>query len=175
MAREAADAEGLTPAQAQVLRFASRTKTFATSIGNVAQALGTSHVNAVKVVTGLERRGLVRREASPWDKRVTLVRLTPAGQEVAERLRQLERSLEQAAAELTPAQRAALEPALGAIVLALARAGLVTVALPCRGCIHFQENVAPGSPEPHRCRLIDRFLSEREARLDCPDHIPIAA
>lgn len=175
MAREAADAEGLTPAQAQALRFASRTKTFAASIGNLAKALRTSHVNAVKVVTGLERRGLLRREESPWDRRVTLLRLTPAGWAAVERLSQLERALEQVAAELTPVQRRALEPALGAMVLALQRAGLVTVAAPCRGCMYFQEGVAPGSPEPHRCLLIERFLSEQEALLDCPDHAPLAA
>ncbi len=94
---------------------------------------------------------------------------------MAERLRQAETLLEQTVNELPQAQRAALEPALGAVVEALRRAGLVVVAAPCRGCVHFQENASPGSAEPHRCRLIDRYLSEREALLDCPDHTPAAA
>jgi len=175
LARQAADAEGLTPAQAQTLRFAARTKTFLASVGNLAAALGTSHVNAVKVVTGLERRGLLRRERSPWDGRVTLIRPTPAGERAAERLARVEGLLEQAVAALPEPDRAALEPGLGALVEALRRAGLVVVAAPCRGCVHFQESAAPGSAEPHRCRLIQRYLSEREALLDCPDHTPAAA
>jgi DNA-binding MarR family transcriptional regulator len=175
LSRAVAEAEGLTPAQAQTLRFAARTKTFAASIGHLAEALGTSHVNAVKVVSGLERRGLVRRRPSPWDGRVTLVALTSAGEEAAARLGRLEELVEEALGEFPLEERQALEPALGALVRAFEQAGLVTVAAPCRGCVYFQESLRPGAAEPHRCRLIERFLSEQEARRDCPDYTPAAA
>lgn len=169
-----AEAEGLTPAQAQTLRFVSRTKTFMTSIGNLAAALGATHVTAVKVATGLERRGLVRREPSPWDRRVSLLRLTAAGEEAVARLGRWEDELERALEALPAHERAALEPGLGAIVRSLQRAGAVVVAEPCRGCAYFDEDADPGAPEPHRCRLIERFVSEREALLDCPDHAAAA-
>lgn len=146
-----------------------------TSVGNLGAALGATHVTAVKVVAGLERRGLVERVPSPWDGRVTLLRLTAAGEEAVSRLGDWERALERSLSGLAPRDRAALEPALGAVVASLRDAGVIVVAEPCRGCRYFDENRDPGAAEPHRCRLIERFISERESRLDCPDHLPVAA
>ena len=85
--KETAEAEGLTPAQAQALRFTDRTKTFLASVGNLAHALGASHVTAVKVVDGLVRRGLIERTQSEWDGRVTLLSLTASGKDVVARLK----------------------------------------------------------------------------------------
>lgn len=153
----------------------ARTKSFKTSIGELAAALRVSHVTAVRVVAGLERRGLLRRTASSWDRRVTLLRLTPAGEALAARLGTWEAALERSLASLPQERRAELEPLLGAVVRSLVGAGAITVAEPCRGCVYFRENVAPGSDEPHRCELIDRSLSERESQLDCPDFTPLAA
>jgi hypothetical protein len=143
-----------------------------TSVGNLAAALGATHVTAVKVASGLERRGLLRREPSQWDARVSLLRLTPDGEAVVGRLTAWEDELERTLAALRPAERRALEPALGAVVRSLEQSGLLAVSEPCRGCVYFDEDADPGAPEPHRCRLIERFISEREARLDCPDHLP---
>jgi hypothetical protein len=145
------------------------------SVGNLAAALGATHVNAVQVVAVLERRGLLERVQSEWDRRVSLLRLTPAGQEVVIRLDAVDAALDRAVGALGPRERAALEPLLGAVVRSLEAEGLLVVAEPCRGCVHFVENAAFGSAEPHRCRLIERFLSEREALLDCPDHTAVAA
>lgn len=175
LVRDVAGAEGLTPAQAHALLFVARTKTFMTSIGKLADALRTSHVSAVNIAAELERRGLLGREQSPWDRRVTLLRLTPAGEGAVARLGALEQALEQAAAGLGVRSRESLEPALAAIVNAFQEAGVIAVAKPCLGCTHFVEDAAPGSPEPHRCRLVERFISEREALLDCPDHLPAMA
>ncbi len=173
--KQSAEAEGLTPAQAQTLRFVARTKTFMTSIGNLAAALGVTHVTAVKVAGVLERRGLLERVQSGRDRRVTLLRLTAEGEEVVERLGSWERALEQVTASLPGRGRERLEPLLGAVVRSLAEAGALAVSEPCRGCRYFVENAFPGNEEPHRCELIRASLSEAESRRDCPDHLPAAA
>lgn len=144
-------------------------------MGNLAAALGTSHVNASKLAAGLERRGLLVRRPSPLDRRTTLLALSDEGCRAVERLGSLEAALERTLAALSPAERDSLEIGLGAVVRALQDVGALTVSAPCRGCRHFEEEAAPGEPEPHRCRLLQRFLSEREALLDCPDHEPAAA
>ncbi|MFE3543888.1 MarR family winged helix-turn-helix transcriptional regulator [Nocardia sp. NPDC059177] len=40
--------------------------------------------NFTLVITNLEKRGLVRREKAPNDRRVVLIELTPAGREIVE-------------------------------------------------------------------------------------------
>jgi DNA-binding MarR family transcriptional regulator len=163
---------GLTPMQAQALLWIRYTKPFLTSVGRLAQALGVTHVTAIGVIDALEREGLVTRHTSRLDRRVTLLRLTPAGEAVAERLVHFGHTLETALSSLDEQELAALERGLGAVVWSLRAGGLLQVAEACRGCVYFRENVAPGTNEPHRCDLIERFLSEQEARLACPDYAP---
>jgi len=166
--------EGLTPAQAQALLFVRHTKSFATTIGNLALWLASSHASAVGVVDSLERRGLLTREVSDRDRRVTLLRLTPEGERVASVLARWGDALSEALAEMTPEDRRVFELGLGRVLWSLQEAGALFVAEPCRGCAYFRENALPGSHHPHRCALIDAYLSEEESRKLCPDHTPVA-
>lgn len=163
---------GRTPMQAQALLWVRYTKPFLASIGRLAQALGVTHVTTVGVVDALEREGLVVREISREDRRVTLLRLTPAGEAYVQRLERFGHTLEEALAGLEREELEALERGLAAVVWSLRAAGMLQVAEACRGCLYFRENAAPGTPEPHRCELIERFLSETEARLACTDYTP---
>lgn len=167
-----ADEAGLTPVQAQTLLFIRHTKPFFTSIGRLAAALGASHVSAIGVVDGLIQRNLVIKETDTRDRRVTLLRLTAEGEATCRNLDRFGHSLEEALGQISGEDLALLERQLGAIVWSLRDAGVLQVAEPCRGCVYFDENVAPDSPEPHHCRLIQRFLSEPDSLLDCPDHRP---
>jgi DNA-binding MarR family transcriptional regulator len=160
---------GLTPVQAQTLLFTRHTKRLMTSVGNLAAALGTTHVSAVGVINGLVARGLLAKEASVADRRVTLLRLTPAGEQVCDTLDRWAGALEASLAALPPGDLAALERTLGAVVHSLRSLGVLVVAEPCRGCVHFRPDAQPGRPEPHHCALIDAYLSEEETRRECPD------
>lgn len=175
LALDEAHALGLTPVQAQTLRFVQRTKRFATSIGRLAAHLGTSHASAVGVVDGLAARGYLARQPAAHDRRVTLLRLTPAGAAICQRLERWGHLLSEALAGLSADERAALERGLGAVIWSLRHAGHLEVAEPCRGCAYFIEGAAPGASEPHYCRLLRAFLSEEEAGKDCPDHTPPAS
>lgn len=170
---EATEAE-LTPVQAQTLLFVRYTKPFLASVRRLAQALGTTHVTALGVVDGLARRGLLVKEASADDRRVTLLRLTTRGTAVCQRLAHFGHTLEEALGRLDEEEQGQLERALGRLVWSLWAAGALQVAEPCRGCAYFVENAAASTPEPHYCRLIARHLSEQDARRDCPDHTPLA-
>lgn len=172
--KESAEAVGLTPAQAQALRFVARTKTFMASVGNLAATLGTTHVTAVKIVGVLERRGLLERAPGERDRRVTLLRLTPEGQGLVERLDSLETALDRSLSCISAPERRALGPLLDTMVRSLAGAGAVPLARPCPGCSHFSPDACPESPEPHRCELLGLSLSQEEALRDCPDHATAA-
>jgi len=81
-------------------------------ISQYGDELGVPRSTITNVVDRLERAGLAERSAGPTDRRVTLVRLTPAGQkavddtdfvresDLAARLRALEPAAQEALAEL---------------------------------------------------------------------------
>ena len=56
-----------------------------TSVEVLAEAMRVSHSRAVRIVDRLEEEGLACREPDPTDGRRALVRLRPAGAELAER------------------------------------------------------------------------------------------
>lgn len=58
----------------------------AVRVGRLASALGVSAATATGIVDRLARRRLVRRDEAEDDRRVTLVRLTPAGGRAVDQL-----------------------------------------------------------------------------------------
>src|SRR5919199_4248773 len=87
------------------------------SVDVLAQALRVSHSRAVRVVDRLEADGLARRDADPSDGRRALVRLEPAGRELADRALDARwRVLLLTVAELDAADARALDRLLGALL-----------------------------------------------------------
>jgi DNA-binding MarR family transcriptional regulator len=87
------------------------------SVEVLAEAMRVSHSRAVRVVDRLEAAGLARREADPSDGRRALVRLEPAGRELAERaLAARARVLLAAVTELDAADVRDLERLVGALL-----------------------------------------------------------
>jgi DNA-binding MarR family transcriptional regulator len=56
------------------------------SLTEIARRVGVTTTNVTNLIDGLERDGWVERFASPSDRRVTYVQLTPQGQERCEQL-----------------------------------------------------------------------------------------
>lgn len=160
----------LTPAQAATLRFAGRVRPDVATIGQLARVLGIRHSTAVGIVQPLIARGLVQRVPHPFDRRSQVLTLSISGADLLEKLEGVSASLGRALERLGDDSLDALETGLGALVLGLRECGRLVVAAPCAGCAHFEPNAAPHSPEPHRCRLIRRFLSDAAVRMDCPEH-----
>lgn len=168
--RAAVSAIGLTPAQAETLRFAARTRPDMATPGQLARILGVRPPTAVGIVAPLIERGLILRLPHPDDGRRTILRLSPDGERLYERLAALTSELDATLAALPPASLDRIEGGMAELVAALVRSGRLVVAAPCAGCVHFRPNVAPGSERPHRCTLIRRDLSPAEAAMECPEH-----
>lgn len=83
---EAARAEGLTPAQHQLLLAIRGHGDGTPSIGELAEVLQVRNNSVVGLVDRSDAAGLTRSEADPDDGRRRLVALAPAGIEVLERL-----------------------------------------------------------------------------------------
>ncbi|MBS4729447.1 MarR family transcriptional regulator [Mycobacterium sp. SM1] len=169
--RSATGELGLTPAQAEALRFAARIRPDMATPGQLARVLGVRSPTAIGIVAPLVERGLLVRRTHPYDRRRSILALTAAGRDLYDRLERLTADLEAALADLEPAALEQIEAGLGALVGVFVRDGRLVVAAPCAGCIHYRPNAAPGSPLPHRCALLRRNLSASEAAMDCPEHV----
>jgi DNA-binding MarR family transcriptional regulator len=172
--REGAGELGLTPAQAETLRFAGRIRPDMATVGQLARVLGVRHATAVGICEPLVERGLVERRPHPYDGRRRVLALTRRGRALLARLDRITAALRESLAGLDPASLEHLELGLGALVAGLRRTGALVVAAPCAGCVHFRPNAAPGTAAPHRCALIERYLLEAESRMLCPEHTPAA-
>lgn len=164
---------GLTPAQAESLRFVATTRPDMATVGWLARSLGVRHATAVGILEPLVERGLIERHPHPWDGRQTMLALTPAGAELVEQLRSAEESLLEVLATRTEEERRCIDLGLQALVRAMVDAGLIVVAAPCAGCAHFRPDAH--GPGRHHCVLIDRELEDEQSRLNCPEHEPALA
>ncbi|MDN4476330.1 MarR family winged helix-turn-helix transcriptional regulator [Demequina sp. SYSU T00192] len=91
------------------------------TVGELSAALGLRQPNASAALRVLTQRGLVAREVGAPDRRIVRIQPTPAGvEEHHEISRAWVRSVEDAIAQLDPADRATLEGATDAM-LALTR------------------------------------------------------
>ncbi len=165
------DAVGLSPAQIQALLFARYTRGDIATVGHFANSIGATHVTAVKIVNGLAGKKLIAKRQAESDRRVTLLSLTPKGQEVAAKLEAWGQTLERCLDNVSEDVLSRLETGLGAVVAALQKAGHLVVAEPCMGCIHFRPNTG-NADAPHYCNLIHKYLAHEETLKQCPEHTP---
>jgi MarR family transcriptional repressor of emrRAB len=128
------------------------------SVDVLAEAMRVSHSRAVRIVDRLEAAGLARRESDPSDGRRALVRLEPAGRELAERaLAARARVLGQVVAELDAGDVRALERLLDALLAATTvdvRAAMTTCRLcDAHACGHF-DGACPVTRAADRFRAV---------------------
>lgn len=118
-ASERPDAK-LTPAQYHLLAALEGGQALA--VGELAAAAGVSSPTATRMLDGLEREGLVRREPVPEDRRRISVTTTEAGASALAETRALvDDARERLFAQLSPAERREAERLLPRLAEALER------------------------------------------------------
>ena len=96
----------------------------APSMQQVAEELGMDITTFSRQAKSLEARGLIVRNVSPDDRRVSLLRLTPMGEEVMGRIdNYMADSMERIFSSMTPFERETVVRSLGLLNSALAHAG----------------------------------------------------
>lgn len=168
--RDGASALDVTPAQAEVLRFAGVIRPDVATVGQLARVLGVRHTTVLGVLRPLVARGLVERHPHPYDARQHTLALTATGRSLLERLDNVEAELVRVVAGLGEDEVVGLEIGLAGLVRGFAETGSLVVPAPCRGCVHFEEDADTSAEAPHYCRLIRRYLSQDEVVMPCPEH-----
>lgn len=172
MSQSGGHTHGLSPVQVQTLLFIRYTRADVATVGNLANAIGATHATAVGILNGLAAKGLIVKQPSTEDRRVTLLQLTEKGRKVAEQVDDWGKSLEEALQHIPDEMLAGFETVLGAVLNTLRQRGLLVIAEPCLGCVHFRPNLREGHSEPHYCDAIQKYLTHAASLQECPEHTP---
>ncbi len=167
---QAAAAAGLSPTQADILRFVANRPEGA-RLTAAAAHVGIRKATASDAVTTLENKALLRKDADASDARAVTLKATSTGHEIAQ---SWPRSFAPVVAGLTQAEQEVLHGLVVKMIRQLQLRQLIAPQRTCVACRHFRENVAPGTSSPHFCALVGAPMGDRHLRVDCVEYEPAA-
>jgi DNA-binding MarR family transcriptional regulator len=162
-----ASAAGISVLQAELLRTLAEGQPPPAFAGPLALELGVSQPTVSDSLTALERKGYVRRVATPQDRRRSTFLITESGSQLAADLATLDEALLAGATRLAPPAQDQLLTALLSLITCLLESGALAVARTCPTCRFFDE--AEAGP---RCSLLQVALAPSDLRVNCPEHQP---
>jgi DNA-binding MarR family transcriptional regulator len=163
---QAAASAGLSPTQAEILRFvASRSE--GARLTAAAAHIGVRKATASDAVTTLENKSLLRKQADASDGRAIALKATAKGARIA---REWPASFGPVVEGLSDNEREMLLALVIKMIRQLQLRELIAPQRTCVTCRHFRENVAPGTASPHFCAFVGAPMAERHMRVDCPEH-----
>jgi DNA-binding MarR family transcriptional regulator len=159
-------AEGLPPVQWQALGYLARANRFSRHPTALGLYLGATKGTVSQTVMALVRKGLVRKEADPADRRAVTLDLTARGRALL--ARRPAGALADALAELPAPARARLARTLAQVLEAMLARRQGRMFGQCAGCRFFRRGGARAQAAgPHRCGLLDVPLSDDDAEKIC--------
>jgi DNA-binding MarR family transcriptional regulator len=165
-----AQERGLSPIQAQFLVHLLHHGVALRRVSQLAREFDLTRATVSDAVDSLEKKGLIRREPWPHDKRVTTLRLTLTGEHTAQELAAWANVVEEHLKDRSPEEKEAVMRFLMGLIGSLQKSGLITVARMCVTCRFFRPEAHPGDSSSHHCALLDVPLSGSDLRADCPEH-----
>ncbi|GAB4169085.1 MAG: MarR family winged helix-turn-helix transcriptional regulator [Wenzhouxiangellaceae bacterium] len=163
---QAAAAAGLSPTQADILRFVASRPEGATLTAAAAHA-GVRKSTASDAVSALAAKSLLRKHADASDARAVVLKATSAGHQVAG---QWPRSFAPVVAGLTKAEQETLLALVIKMIRQLQQRQLIAPQRTCVSCRHFRENFRPGDVLPHYCAFVGAPMGARHLRVDCAEY-----
>jgi len=163
---QAAASAGLSPTQADILRFVANRPEGA-RLTAAAAHIGVRKATASDAVTTLESKSLLRKQADALDGRAIALKATAKGARVA---REWPASFGPVVEGLSDSEQEMLLALVIKMIRQLQLRELIAPQRTCVTCRHFREDVAPGTASPHFCAFVGAPMAERHLRVDCPEH-----
>lgn len=169
--REEGQPRNLTPLQIQILVFLRHHGASLRRVGRLAAEFQVTPATVSDAVSTLESKGVIRKETSERDRRVSILELTREGERRADAVsgwaEVVRRQL-----DATPREDrvTVLEFLLG-LIESLQADGVIRVARMCVTCRFFGRDRGPDEASPHFCHLLEKPLAPEDLRIDCPEHV----
>lgn len=161
-----AESAGLSPTQADILRFVAL-RPGGVRLSAAAAHAGVRKATASDAVSALERKTLLRKYADARDGRAVALKATATGKRTAS---DWPASFGPIVDCLTEDEQALLLGLVVKMIRQLQQRELIAPQRTCVNCRHFRENIAPGTGSPHFCALVGAPMADRHLRVDCPEH-----
>ncbi len=162
---QAAAAAGLSPTQADILRFVAG-RPEGTRLTAAAAHVGIRKATASDAVATLERKAMVRKYPDAADGRAVALKTTAKGQKAAQAW---PASFEPIIEGLAATEQEKLLGLVVKMIMALQQRELIAPQRMCVSCRHFRKNHAPGTSTPHLCAFVGAPMADRHLRVDCPE------
>lgn len=169
---EEAKEHNLSPIQIQTLVYLHFHPPEFGRVSLLAREFGLTQATISDTITSLEVKGLIYREVWPADKRVSLLKLTPAGVSLAVKLSTWATVIQDQVASLSAGEQEVLLKFLMLLIESLQKVGVIAISRMCITCRFFQPEAYPGDAAPHRCHLLAKPLANSELRIDCLEYLP---
>jgi DNA-binding MarR family transcriptional regulator len=156
---------GLSPLQLQVLVFLRFHPPSQCTVSDLAREYHVSRATISDAVKVLAQKALVSRHPDPTDLRSHSLRLTLAGEQLADQTSRFAEPLSQPVAALPPRQKLSLYLSLLTLLYQLQQAGTIPMQRMCFSCSHYGRR-----PGQHFCHLLNIPLEGAQLRIDCPEH-----
>ena len=164
--------DGLSPIEVQALTLVNRTGGM--ELERLADTLGIVPEVADRTAAVLVERGLLA-SGRPGQAGGPVLRLTPAGRSMADRIVAWPDLLVEAVQILEPQEQLGFLLGLLKIIRQLQERGLVPIARMCVTCRFFRPNVHDDLERPHHCAFVDAPMGDASLRVDCPEQEPADA
>ena len=169
-----ATAAGLTPTQADLLALLAA-RPPGVRLAWLAEQMCISSATASDAVSALVAKGWAHKARAADDARALSLSLTRSGRALARRLGASCGVVESAAAALPTQAQEQLLSGLLELVGELQRAEGFPELRTCVTCEHFEPHRHADAKAPHHCHLVGASLPASLLRVDCPEHVPVAA
>lgn len=166
---------GLSLTQAQVLLYLVALPDKYTTVAELSRRFNLKQSTVSDSVRVLLEKGLLERQRDCHDARVSRLRLSHRGQQLAQQLADWVTPLREEVKQLDEKIKATLLDVLLRLIAGLQRAGVIQITKTCTTCGFFEPNRYPDPAAPHHCRLLNRPLHLVELQVECPDHQPKVA
>lgn len=163
---QAAATAGLSPTQADILRFVAN-RPEGVRLTAAAAHVGVRKATASDAVTTLENKALLRKDADASDARAVTLKATSTGHEIAQ---SWPRCFAPVVAGLSQTEQEVLHGLVIKMIRQLQLRQLIAPQRTCVACRHFRENVAPDTSSPHFCALVGAPMGDRHLRVDCAEY-----
>lgn len=165
-----ANEQGVSATQAQILSSLSTSGTARAS--ELAKQLGVTLPTVSDSLRVLAEKGLLVKERDPADARASVLTLTRAGKQLAQRASGWTEFLASAVQAMSEPEQEVFLLGLSKMIRSLQDSGQIPVQSMCMTCRYFRPDVHSGD-KPHHCAFVDAPFGNRHLRLHCPEHQPI--